>query len=136
MAPKEKQDPTWVHCQLIDGKMVCNYCQKEIGERDIHRLKQKLTHARGNVRPCLKVSDDLKVQMLGYIQSYQAKKANNKKMHTEIGRSRSSVQIESDLHEKILSFKESTSFPIHGPGTNPIQKNHPREEPIDGTTLM
>jgi hypothetical protein len=31
MAPKDKKDPTWLHCQLIDGSMVCNYCQKEVG---------------------------------------------------------------------------------------------------------
>jgi hypothetical protein len=30
MAPKEKKDPAWDHCQLVGGKMVCNHCQKEI----------------------------------------------------------------------------------------------------------
>jgi hypothetical protein len=32
MAPKEKKDPAWLHCQLIDGSMVCNYCKKEVRE--------------------------------------------------------------------------------------------------------
>jgi hypothetical protein len=31
MAPKDKKDPAWLHCQLIDGSMVCNYCKKEVG---------------------------------------------------------------------------------------------------------
>ena len=42
MAPKEKRDLAWVHCQLIDGKMVCNYCQKEVGGSSSKR-------ARGNL---------------------------------------------------------------------------------------
>ena len=30
MAPNEKRDPTWVHYQLVEGKMLNNYCQKEV----------------------------------------------------------------------------------------------------------
>lgn len=80
MAPKEKRDPAWVHCQLIDGNMVCNYCQKEVGGGGIHRIKQHLAHARGNIKPCLKVFDNLKVEMFALLESYQAEKAKHKKI--------------------------------------------------------
>ena len=108
MAPKEKRDPTWLHYQLIDGKMVCNYCQKEVGGGGIHRIKQHLAHARGNIKPCLKVSDNLKAEMFALLESYQAEKAKHKKIQSEIGRS--SSQMES--RERIPSFEESSSFPI------------------------
>jgi len=114
--------------------MVCNYCQKEVGGGGIHRLKQHLAHARGNVKPCLKVFDNLKVEMLGYLESYEADKAKNKKVQNEIGKRTSSVQIESDLHEKTPSFEEFSSFPIHDPYTNPNQKNHSGEEQVGGST--
>ena len=84
MAPKEKRDPAWVHCQLIDGKMVCNYCQKEVGGGGIHRIKQHLAHARGNIKPCLKVSDNLKAEMFALLESYQAEKAKHKKIQSEM----------------------------------------------------
>ena len=49
MAPKDRKDVAWVHCQLIEGKFVCNYCQKEVGGGGINRLKQHLAGTRGNV---------------------------------------------------------------------------------------
>jgi hypothetical protein len=80
MAPKEKKDPAWLHCQVIDGALVCNYCQKGVGGGGIHRIKQHLAHARGNVKPCKKVSDELKAEMMGHIENYQAEKAKTKKL--------------------------------------------------------
>ena len=86
--------------------MVCNYCQKEVGGGGINRLKQHLAGARGNVRPCLKVSDDLRAEMLGLLESYQAEKAKIKRVQKEIERSCSS-----DFLERNPSFEESSSFP-------------------------
>jgi hypothetical protein len=77
MAPKEKKDPLWLHCQLIDGVMLCNYCQKEVGGGGIHRIKQHLANARGNIKPCLNVSDELKAEMMGLLEGFQADKAKN-----------------------------------------------------------
>jgi hypothetical protein len=130
MAPKEKRDPAWVHCQLIDGKMVCNYCQKEVGKGGIHRIKQQLEHANGNVKPCLKVSNDLKSKMFSLFESYQAEKSKHTKIQSEIGRS--STQMKN--RERIPSFEESSSFPIplHDPYTSPREKRHPREEEVVG----
>ena len=116
MAPKDRKDVAWVHCQLVDGKIVCNYCQKEVWGEGINRLKQHLVGTRGNVRPCLKVSDDLRAKMLGLLESYQAEKYKNKRVQREIGRSCSS-----DFLERNPSFEESSSFPnlAHDPCTVP-----------------
>ena len=51
MAPKAK-DSAWVHCDVIDGKMVCKLCQKCIGGGGILRLKHHLAGIRGQVKPC------------------------------------------------------------------------------------
>ena len=69
MAPKEKKDLAWLHCQLIDGSLVCNYCKKGVGGGGIHRIKQHLAHARGNVKPCLSVPDELKAEMMGLLKA-------------------------------------------------------------------
>ena len=129
MAPKDKKDPAWNHCQLVDGKMVCNYCQKEVGGGGIHRIKQHLAHAKGNVRACPKVPDDLKAEMVAHLEAYQADKAKNKKMQKEIGKG--ALGIGSDPQDRIPSFEESCTFPID-PYTNPIQKKHNREEELVG----
>jgi hypothetical protein len=124
MAPKEKRDPAWHHCQLIDEKMVCNYCQKEVGEGGIHRIKQHLTHARGNIKPCLKVSNELKDEMQGLLDAFQSDKAKNKNVQKEVGRSSSGTRFDSDLQDRMPSFEESSVFPI--PGRDPY--TNPREE--------
>ena len=52
----------------------------------IHRIKQHLAHARGNVEPCPKVSDDLRAKMLGSIEAFQRIKSQGKeasKRHRE-----------------------------------------------------
>ena len=51
MAPKAK-DSAWVHCDVIDGKLTCNFCDKSIGGGAILRLKQHLAGIRGQVKPC------------------------------------------------------------------------------------
>jgi hypothetical protein len=85
MAPKEKRDLAWLHCQLIDGKMVCSYCQKEVGGGGINRIKQHLAHARGNIKPCNEVSAELKDEMQDHLDAYQVDKAKNKKVQKEVG---------------------------------------------------
>jgi hypothetical protein len=124
MAPKEKKDPTWLHCQLIDGVMVCNYCQKEVGGGGIHRIKQHLANARGNIKPCLNVSDELNAEMMGLLEAFQADKAKNKKVRKEVGRSSGGTRFDSDPQDRMPSFEESSAFPI--PGRDPY--TNPREE--------
>ena len=97
MAPKERKDAAWVHCQLDDGgKKICNYCGKKTVGGGIHRLKQHLAGARGNVEPCRKVSDDLRAEMLSSIESYQEEKAKAKKIQEDIGRSSMPFEDEID----------------------------------------
>jgi hypothetical protein len=124
MAPKEKKDPAWLHCQLIDGSMVCNYCKKEVGGRGIHRIKQHLANARGNIKPCLKVFDELKAEMMGLLESFQADKAKNKKVRKEVGRSSGGTRFDSDPQDRMPSFEESSAFPIprRDPCTNPREE--------------
>ena len=51
MAPKAK-DSAWAHCDVVDGKMICKFCEKSIGGGGISRLKQHLAGIRGQVKPC------------------------------------------------------------------------------------
>ncbi len=138
MAPKEKKDVAWSYCQLIDGKMVCNFCQKEVGGGGIHRIKQHLANARGNIKPCKKVPDALKAEMQASIDSYREEKAKKKKVQKEVG-SGSATQFDSDTDfpdsHRIPSFEESSAFPIpmHDPYTNPSQRNNPRGEHVGGS---
>jgi hypothetical protein len=124
MAPKDKKDPAWLHCQLIDGSMVCNYCKKEVGGGGIHRIKQHLANARGNIKPCLEVPDELKAKMMGLLEGCQADIAKNKKVQKEVGRSSGGTRFDSDPQDRMPSFEESSAFPIprRDPYTNPREE--------------
>lgn len=50
MPPKAK-DTTWAHCNMIDGKMICEYCQKSIEGGGINRFKQPLARIGRHVKP-------------------------------------------------------------------------------------
>jgi hypothetical protein len=86
MAPKEKRNYAWNHCQVVEGGMVCNHCHKEI-VWGVHMLKQHLACVMGNIKPCLRVSLELIVEMQDSIEGYKANKAKNKQMQKERGRS-------------------------------------------------
>lgn len=43
-----------------------------------------MAHAGGNIKPCLKVSDNLKAKMFASLESYQAEKAKQKKIQSEM----------------------------------------------------
>ena len=47
MPPKAKD--TWTHCDMIDGKMICKYCQKFVAGGGIYRFKQHLVGIGGHV---------------------------------------------------------------------------------------
>ena len=51
MAPKTK-DSAWAHCDVVDGKMICKFCEKCIGGGGILSLKQQFVGIRGQVKPC------------------------------------------------------------------------------------
>ena len=100
--------------------MCVTIVRRRLGGVGINRLKQHLAGTRGNVRPCLKVPDELRVEMLGLLESYQPEKSKNKRVQREIGRSCSS-----DFLERNPSFEESSSFPnpAHDPYTIPTREN-------------
>jgi hypothetical protein len=72
----------------------------------------------------LKVSDELKVEMQGLLDAFEADKAKNKKVRKEVGRSSSGTRFDSDLQDRMHSFEESSTFPI--PVCDPC--TYPREE--------
>ena len=52
MMPPKAKDIAWAHCDMIDGKMICKYCQKSIVRGGIYRFKQHLAGIGGHVKPC------------------------------------------------------------------------------------
>ena len=97
MAPKDRRDAAWNHCQLDDnGKKNMQLLWEENCWGGIHRIKQHLAHARGNVEPCPKVSNDLRAEMLGNIEAFQEEKSKAKKLQKDIGRSFMLAEFDSD----------------------------------------
>ena len=90
----------------------------------IHRIKQHLANARGNIKPCLEVPDELKAEMMGLLEGYQADKAKFKKLQKEVGRSSGGTRFDSDPQDRMPSFEKSFAFPIprHDPYTNPREE--------------
>ncbi len=86
----------------------------------INRVKQHLAHARGNVELCPSVPNDLRAEMLNSIEAYRAKKAKNKKIQKDIGKSSRPNESDSDYNseetpeDQIPSFQGSTTIPAKG----------------------
>jgi hypothetical protein len=72
----------------------------------------------------LEVSDELKVEMQGLLDAFQADKDKNKKVRKEVGRSSGGTRFDSDLQDRMTSFEESSGFSILGrdPYTNPREE--------------
>ena len=51
-ASKSQGYSAWAHCDMVDGKMICKYCQKSIVGGGIYRFKQHLAGIGGHVKPC------------------------------------------------------------------------------------
>jgi hypothetical protein len=65
--------------------------------------------------PYLKVSDDIKAQMLASVESAPAEKAKTKEMNVEKGRSREIPMHESGSGTGNPSHKASFTFPLRIP---------------------
>eukprot|EP00253_Pinus_taeda_P027317 PITA_27317 len=114
MAPKNKNDPAWIHYHLNEqGVKVCNYCGKKIKRGGINRIKEHLTHWRGQVKPYANVYDDLKAEMQSLIESYNEEKGKNKRLKKDITKSQKDDVLFSDpdFEAYMPSFEESSSFP-------------------------
>ena len=75
---KEK-DPTWDHCLHINDdktsrlKLKCNYCSNEYWGGVI-RIKNHLAHIHKDVKPCLKVPEDVKNYFAKLLENIKKKK--------------------------------------------------------------
>eukprot|EP00253_Pinus_taeda_P033005 PITA_33005 len=88
MAPTTK-DATWVHCDVVDGKMLCKYCKHPMGGGGIYRLKQHFAGIRGQVTPCdapNEVIGSIRKEYLEKFEKYQEAKARERAIQDEIAR--------------------------------------------------
>jgi len=113
MAPKAK-DSAWVHCDVIDGRMVCKLCQKCIGGGGILRLKHHLAGIRGNVTPCDApnvVLGPIRAEYLAKLEKFEETKAREKAIQDEISRKREIVEMmrESGYENEEYDIQDSTS---------------------------
>ena len=68
--PPKAEDTAWVHCDMIDGKMICKYCQKSIQGGGINRFKQHLAGIGGHVKPCGAPNEIIGHIMAEYLQKF------------------------------------------------------------------
>jgi len=140
MAPKAK-DSAWVHCDVIDGKMVCRFCQKCIGGGGILRLKHHLAGIRGNVTPCDApnvVLGPIRAEYLAKLEKFEETKAREKAIQDEISRKREIVEMmrESGYENEEYDIQDSSSIPSTN---NPFQYVPPvgkRSNPTKRPNLM
>ena len=71
MPPKAKD--TWTHCDMIDGKMICKYCQKCIVGEGIYRFKQHLAGIGGHVKPCGAPNEVIRHIRAEYLQKFETR---------------------------------------------------------------
>ena len=70
MPPKAK-GTAWAHCDMIDGKMICKYCQKSIVGGGIYRFKQHFTGIGGHVKPCGAPNEVIGHIWVEYLQKFE-----------------------------------------------------------------
>ncbi|XP_042017815.1 uncharacterized protein LOC121765670 [Salvia splendens] len=73
-----KKDPAWQYCTADIGgglkKIICDFCHVTIGGGGIHRMKEHLAGAPGNVVSCSKVPSEVRFRMKSSIKEHQDKK--------------------------------------------------------------
>ena len=113
MPPKAK-DNAWVHCDVIDGKMVCKICRKCIGGGGILRLKHHLAGIRGNVTPCDApnvVLGPIRAKYLAKLEKFEETKAREKAIQDEIARKRELIDMMRQSGYDDCEIQDSTSIP-------------------------
>ena len=55
---------------MIDGKMICKFCQKSIGG-GINKFKQHLARLEGHVKPCEAPNDSIGHTRVEYLQKFE-----------------------------------------------------------------
>jgi hypothetical protein len=69
--PPKARDTAWDHCDMIDGKMICKYCQKSIQGGGINRFKQHLAGIGGHVKPCEAPNEIIGHIRAEYLQKFE-----------------------------------------------------------------
>jgi len=113
MAPKGK-DSAWVHCDVIDGKMICKLCHKSIGGGGILRLKQHLAGIRGQVTPCgapNAVLGPIRAEYIAKLEKFYEDKAREKAIQDEIARKRELIEAMKESGYDDYEIQDSTSIP-------------------------
>ena len=72
-----KRDPVWNHVNeiMLDGvkKLMCKCCDKQI-RGGVHRMKQHLAGAVGQISSCQKVPHDVQFSMQEHLKEIQQSK--------------------------------------------------------------
>ncbi|KAL5709510.1 hypothetical protein ACHQM5_020190 [Ranunculus cassubicifolius] len=83
-----KHDPAWKHCEMFKNgdkvQLKCLYCLKVFSGGGIHRIKEHLACQKGNASCCLKVPNDVRIEMLKSLEIVMLKKRKKQKMGNDI----------------------------------------------------
>lgn len=118
MVPKAKY-VAWVHCDVVNGKMLCKYCKHPMGGWDIFRLKQHLAGIRGQVTPRDVLDKVIGLVRAEYLEKFEKFK-DSKAIQEEIARKKELAKAMSRREAKGFGDfdLEDTSIPstnLHDP---------------------
>ena len=113
MAPKAK-DIAWAHCDVVDGNIICKFCEKSIRGGGILGLKQHLAGIRGQVKPCdapNEVIGPITAEYLAKFEKFEETKAREKAIQDEIARKRELIETLRQSGYDDYDIQDSTSIP-------------------------
>ncbi|KAI8555885.1 hypothetical protein RHMOL_Rhmol05G0208500 [Rhododendron molle] len=82
----QKKDPVWKYTKTVDGEKYfrCKFCN-QVCSGTIHRLKQHLAHTHKGMKACLKVPDEIKLEVQNLLKKHSEDKIARNEMLYEIG---------------------------------------------------
>ncbi|KAI8568658.1 hypothetical protein RHMOL_Rhmol02G0217700 [Rhododendron molle] len=82
----QKKDPVWKYTKTVDEEKYfrCKFCN-QVCSGTIHRLKQHLAHAHKGMKACLKVPDEIKLEVQNLLKKHSEDKIARNEMLYEIG---------------------------------------------------
>ncbi|KAL6519452.1 hypothetical protein OROGR_018772 [Orobanche gracilis] len=86
-----RKDPAWKYCTEVSEGMsgksykyvTCNFCEKPI-KGGVIRMKNHFLGNHNGVAPCVKVSDEVKKEIIGYLQKFEKNKMDTQRNREEI----------------------------------------------------
>ena len=109
------KESAWDHFDVIDGKMICKFCNKSIGGGDIHKLKQHLAGIRGQVKPCdapNEVLGPIRAEYLSKFEKFEETKTKEKAIQDEIARTRQIIEAMKESGYDDYEIQDSSSIPF------------------------